>query len=89
MESISRPNETWGAKIYEVVKYMSLCKLGQNPQVYVASPIFLEKLPPDLKAIVLKGMKEAAKWHTAKVDGRGLHGGYAGFEGERACRSTR
>jgi len=61
------PNETWGAKIYEVVKYMSLCKLGQNPQVYVASPIFLEKLPPDLKAIVLKGMKEAAKWHTAKV----------------------
>ena len=51
---------------------MSLCKLGQNPQVYVASPIFLEKLPPDLKAIVLKGMKEAAKWHTAKVDGRGL-----------------
>ena len=61
------PNETWGAKIYEVVKYMSLCKLGQNPQVYVASPIFLDKLPPDLKAVVIKGMKEAAKWHTAKV----------------------
>jgi TRAP-type C4-dicarboxylate transport system substrate-binding protein len=46
---------------------MSLCKLGQNPQVYVASPIFLDKLPPDLKAVVIKGMKEAAKWHTAKV----------------------
>lgn len=61
------PNETWGAKIYEVVKYMSLCKLGQNPQVYVASPIFLQKLPPDLRNIVIKGMKEASKWHTAKI----------------------
>jgi len=62
------PNEVWGAKIYEVVKYMSICKLAQNAMLYVASPIFLEKLPPDLKAIVLKGMKEAGKWHTAKVD---------------------
>jgi len=62
------PNEVWGAKIYEVVKYMSMCKLAQNAMLYVASPIFLEKLPPDLKAIVLKGMKEAAKWHTAKVN---------------------
>jgi TRAP-type C4-dicarboxylate transport system substrate-binding protein len=62
------PNEVWGAKIYEVVKYMSMCKLAQNAMLYVASPIFLEKLPPDLKAIVLKGMKEAAKWHTARVN---------------------
>jgi tripartite ATP-independent transporter DctP family solute receptor len=62
------PNETWGAKIYEAVKYMSLCKLGQNPQVYVASQKFLDSLAPDLRDIVVRGMSEAAKWHTAKVN---------------------
>lgn len=62
------PNETWGAKIYEAVKYMSLCKLGQNPQVYVASQKFLDRLPADLREIVIRGMSEAAKWHTARVN---------------------
>jgi len=61
------PNECWGAKVYEVIKYMSLCKLGMNPIVYVASQKFLDRLSPDLRAIVIKGMKEAAKWHTAKI----------------------
>lgn len=61
------PNECWGAKVYEVIKYMSLCKLGMNPMVYVASQKFLDRLSPDLRAIVIKGMKEAAKWHTAKI----------------------
>jgi len=61
------PNECWGAKIYEVVSYMSLCKLGINPQVYVASKKWLEALPEDLRKIVIKGMVETAKWHTAQI----------------------
>ncbi len=61
------PNECWGAKIYEVVNYMSLCKLGINPQVYVASKKWLDGLPEDLRKIVIKGMIEAAKWHTARI----------------------
>ena len=61
------PNECWGAKVYEVITYMSLCKLGVNPQVYVASKIFLDGLSDDLRQIVIKGMAEAAKWHTAKI----------------------
>lgn len=61
------PNECWGARMYEVIKYMSLCKLGINPQVYVASKKFLDDLPDDLRQIVIKGMAEAAKWHTAKI----------------------
>jgi tripartite ATP-independent transporter DctP family solute receptor len=61
------PNECWGAKIYEVVSYMSLCKLGVNPQVYVASKKWLEGLPEDLRKIVIKGMAETAKWHTAQI----------------------
>lgn len=61
------PNECWGARMYEVIKYMSLCKLGINPQVYVASKKFLDGLPDDLRQIVSKGMAEAAKWHTAKI----------------------
>ena len=61
------PNECWGAKVYEVISYMSLCKLGINPQVYVASKIFLDGLPDDLRQIVIRGMAEAAKWHTAKI----------------------
>ncbi len=61
------PNECWGAKIYEAVKYMSLCKLGLNPQVYVASKAFLDRLPEDLRQIIITGMAEAAKWHTAKI----------------------
>jgi TRAP-type transport system periplasmic protein len=60
-------NETWGARIFEVVKYISTCNMGQNPQIYVASKKFLDGLPNDLKAIVITGMKEAAKWHTDKV----------------------
>jgi tripartite ATP-independent transporter DctP family solute receptor len=62
-------NETWGARIFEVVKYISLCNLGQNPQIYVASKKFIDGLPEDLRTIVLKGMKEAAQWHTEKVLG--------------------
>jgi tripartite ATP-independent transporter DctP family solute receptor len=61
------PNECWGAKIYEVIKYMSLCKLGLNPQVYVASKKWLEGLPDDLRRIVVDGMAEASKWHTAQI----------------------
>jgi len=61
------PNECWGAKIYEAVTYISLCKLGLNPQIYVASKIFLDRLPEDLRQIVIKGMAEASKWHTAKI----------------------
>ena len=61
------PNECWGARMYEVIKYMSLCKLGINPQVYVASKKFLDGLPDDLRQIVVKGMAEAAKWHTAQI----------------------
>jgi tripartite ATP-independent transporter DctP family solute receptor len=61
------PNECWGARVYEVITYMSLCKLGINPQVYVASKIFLDRLPDDLRQIVIKGMAEAAKWHTAQI----------------------
>ncbi len=61
------PNECWGAKIYEVIKYMSLCKLGVNPQVYVASKMFLDGLSEDLRGIVIKGMAETAKWHVAKI----------------------
>ena len=61
------PNECWGAKIYEAVTYVSLCKLGLNPQIYVASKIFLDQLPEDLRQIVIKGMAEASKWHTAKI----------------------
>lgn len=63
------PNECWGAKVYEVISYMSLCKLGVNPQVYVASKTFLDGLPDDLRRIVIKGMAETAKWHTAKIRG--------------------
>jgi len=61
------PNECWGSRIYEVIDYMSLCKLGLNPQVYVASKQWLDGLPDDLRKIVLQGMKEAAKWHVAKI----------------------
>jgi tripartite ATP-independent transporter DctP family solute receptor len=61
------PNECWGAKIYEVISYLSLCKLGVNPQVYVASKKWLEGLPEDLRKIVIKGMEETAKWHTAQI----------------------
>jgi len=61
------PNETWGAKVYEVIKYMSLCKLGINPQVYVASKKWLDNLPDDLKQVVFKAMAETAKWHTATI----------------------
>ena len=61
------PNECWGARVYEVITYMSLCKLGINPQVYVASKNFLDRLPDDLRQIVIKGMAEAAKWHTAQI----------------------
>lgn len=61
------PNECWGAKTYETIKYMSLCKLGLNSQVYVASQVFLERLSDDLRQIVVKGMAEAAQWHTAKI----------------------
>lgn len=61
------PNETWGAKVYEVIKYMSLCKLGVNPQVYVASKKWLDNLPEDLKKVVLKSMAAAAKWHTETI----------------------
>ncbi|WP_419661308.1 DctP3: C4-TRAP dicarboxylate transporter periplasmatic binding protein [Desulfosarcina variabilis str. Montpellier] len=61
------PNECWGAKTYEALKYMSLCKLGLNPQVYVASQVFLENLPEDLRQIMVKGMADAAQWHTAKI----------------------
>ncbi len=61
------PNECWGARIYEVIDYMSLCKLGLNPQVYVASKQWLDGLPGDLREIVVKGMTEAAKWHVAKI----------------------
>jgi tripartite ATP-independent transporter DctP family solute receptor len=61
------PNECWGARIYEAIKYISICKLGINPQVYVASKKWLEGLPDDLREIVIKGMAETAKWHTAKI----------------------
>jgi TRAP-type transport system periplasmic protein len=61
------PNECWGARVYEVITYMSLCKLGINPQVYVASKKFLDRLPDDLRQIVVTGMEEAAKWHTAQI----------------------
>ena len=61
------PNECWGAKIYEVISYLSLCKLGVNPQVYVASKKWLEGLPEDLRKIVIQGMAETAKWHTAQI----------------------
>jgi TRAP-type C4-dicarboxylate transport system substrate-binding protein len=61
------PNECWGSRIYEAIKYISLCKLGLNPQVYVASKNWLDGLPDDLRKIVIKGMAEAAKWHTAKI----------------------
>lgn len=61
------PNECWGAKIYEAVTYLSLCKLGLNPQIYVASKVFLDRLPEDLRQIVIKGMAEASKWHTGKI----------------------
>ena len=60
-------NECWGAKVYEAIKYMSMCKLGLNPQIYVASKKWLDSLPEDLRQIVIKGMKEAAKWHVAKI----------------------
>lgn len=61
------PNECWGSRIYEAIKYISICKLGLNPQVYVASKNWLDGLPDDLRKIVIKGMAEAAKWHTAKI----------------------
>ena len=61
------PNECWGARIYEVVKYMSLCKLGINPQVYVASKKWIDGLPDDLRKIVIDGMAATAKWHTDTI----------------------
>lgn len=61
------PNECWGAKIYEVIDYMSICRLGVNPQAYIASKKWLDGLPEDLRKIVVRGMAEAAKWHTALV----------------------
>ncbi len=61
------PNECWGARIFEVIDYMSLCKLGINPQVYVASKQWLDNLPDDLRGIVIRGMAETAKWHIAKI----------------------
>lgn len=61
------PNECWGARVYEVIKYMSLCKLGLNPQVYVASKKWLDGLPADLRQIVIDGMAAAAKWHVDKI----------------------
>ncbi len=61
------PNECWGAKMYEVIKYLSLCKLGLNPQVYVISKKWLEGLPQDLRQIVVKGAAEASKWHTEQI----------------------
>ncbi|MGQ9647818.1 MAG: TRAP transporter substrate-binding protein [Thermodesulfobacteriota bacterium] len=61
------PNEMWGARIHEVVKYLSICNFGQNPIVYVASKKFIDGLPEDVRIVVTTGMKEAAKWHVAKV----------------------
>ena len=61
------PNECWGARVYEVINYMSLCKLGLNPIVYVASKQWIDRLPADLRKIVIDGMAAAAEWHTAKI----------------------
>jgi tripartite ATP-independent transporter DctP family solute receptor len=61
------PNECWGARVYEVINYMSLCKLGLNPIVYVASKQWIDNLPADLRKIVIDGMAAAAEWHTAKI----------------------
>ncbi len=61
------PNECWGARIYEVIDYMSLCKLGLNPIAYVASRQWMDGLPDDLRKIVIQGMAEAAEWHVAKI----------------------
>jgi tripartite ATP-independent transporter DctP family solute receptor len=61
------PNECWGARVYEVINYMSLCKLGLNPIVYVASKQWLDGLPDDLRKIVTDGMAKAADWHTATI----------------------
>ncbi|MBW2309878.1 MAG: TRAP transporter substrate-binding protein [Deltaproteobacteria bacterium] len=62
------PNEVWGARIYEVITYMSFCKISQNPQIYVASKKFLDNLPTDMRDVVINGMREAADWHTKKVE---------------------
>jgi TRAP-type C4-dicarboxylate transport system substrate-binding protein len=35
--------------------------------IYVASKKWLEGLPDDLRKIVIDGMAEAAKWHTATI----------------------
>ena len=60
-------NEGFYAKTFEAVKYISIAKLGLNPQVYVASKVWLESLPADLKQIVIDGMAAAAKWHTRTI----------------------
>lgn len=61
------PNECYYAKIYEAVKYVSIARLSVNPMIYVASKKWLEGLPADLRKIVIDGMAEAAKWHTATI----------------------
>jgi tripartite ATP-independent transporter DctP family solute receptor len=62
------PNEVWGARIYEVITYMSFCKISQNPQIYVASKKFIDNLPSDMRDIIIKGMSAAADWHTKQVE---------------------
>lgn len=61
------PNECYYAKVYEAVKYVSIAKMGINPQVYVASKKWLDSLPADLREIVIDGMAAAAKWHTDTI----------------------
>ncbi len=61
------PNECYYAKIYEAVNYVSISHLSVNPMIYVASKSWLESLPDDLRKIVIDGMMEAAKWHTATI----------------------
>ena len=61
------PNETWGAKVYEVISYISLINYAMNLQSYTASLKFVNSLPPDLRSIFIKSMKEAAKWHAEQI----------------------
>ena len=60
-------NESWGAKVYEVVNYISRINYAMNVQAYIASQKFLDGLPADLRSVVIKGMGEAAKWHADQI----------------------
>jgi TRAP-type transport system periplasmic protein len=53
---------TYGAKLYEVQKYVSLTGHVYNPQVFCINDKFFQGLPGDIQKVIVDTSKEVIDW---------------------------